>query len=498
VTLMPKRAVVVVHGIGQHQPYEMARTLTDSLLRIARETDPSARVEQVVPEVQAAIKTPPGRIYRVIKSTDMDMFVDVYEAYWAPLTAGLTSFLGIVWWLLVNTFIPSRMVRRPSGKTLYDVAASVCVLAIVALAYYGLFGALLQTTARVAPVVDQSRIYTPQVSFDLSRGISGTGQSLQLLRDSWIAPTRIPLGVLSVSNLGRVLSPVTLLYLLGTAVAVYALFQFVFRLGELLSDTRQFVRNIPSHVTILGISACVYLLALGSVVPEFFTYGYIYVAFRLVNLWIQKYFVNYIGDIEVYVTRDSKNARFIAREQIRSRAVDAIKAAVTSREDYAEVLVLGHSLGSVVGLDALRELRQQAGTVLSLNQFSRLTTFVTFGSPLEKTRFFFDRVSPDGGDRWMEFLREIQQTFLRQFPLPPQPPQLGQPPQPAGLAHRISWYNFWYFTDIIANSLESYNDIPVRDLVQVTQLPHPGARPWVHSAYVVDDRFLRPLYARLF
>jgi uncharacterized membrane protein len=229
---MPKRALVVVHGIGQHQPYEMARTLTDGLLRIARETDPSATVEQIVPEVQADIKTPPGRIYRVMKSTGMDMFADVYEAYWAPLTAGLTSFVGIVWWLLINTFIPSRMVRRPSGKTLYDVTVSACVLALVALAYYGLFGALLQTTAKVASVLDQSRVYTLQVSFDLSRGISATGQSLQSLRNSWIAPTRIPLGVLSVSNLGRVLSPVTLLYLLGTAVGVYALFQFVFQLGD--------------------------------------------------------------------------------------------------------------------------------------------------------------------------------------------------------------------------------------------------------------------------
>lgn len=495
---MPKRAVVVVHGIGQHQPYEMARTLTDGLLRIAREADPGAWVEQFVPEVQADINTPPGRIYRVMKSTNEDMFVDVYEAYWAPLTAGLTSFLGIVWWLLINTFIPSRMVRRPSGKTLYDVAVSASVLAVVALAYYGLFGALLQTTTRVASVLDQSRVYAPQVSFDLSRGILGTGQSLQLLRDSWIAPTRIPLGVLSVSNLGRVLSPVTLLYLLGTAVGVYALFQFLFQLGELLSDTREFARHILAHVIILGVAACVYLLALGSVVPEFFTYGYIYVASRLVNLGIQKYFVDYIGDIEVYVTRDSKSARFIARDQIRGRAVDAIKAAVTSREDYAEVLVLGHSLGSVVGLDALRELRRQAGTVLSLDQFNRLTTFITFGSPLEKTRFFFDRVSPDDGGRWMEFLREIQQTFLQQFPLPLQQAPPGQKPKPTGLAHRIHWHNFWYFADIIANSLESYNDFPVRDLVQVTQLPQPGASPWVHSMYLVDDRFLRPLYARLF
>ena len=494
---MPKRAVVAIHGIGQHQPYEMARTLTDGLLRIARETDPSATVEQIVPEAQPGIETPPGRIYRVVRSTDANMFVDVYEAYWAPLTAGLTSFLGIVWWLLSNTFIPSRLMRRPSGKTLYDVAVSVVALTLVALAYYWLFGSLLETTTRVASTVNQSQTYTLQFSFDLGRGVSGTAQSLRVLRGSWAAPSRIPLGALSVSNLGRVLSPITLVYLLATAVGVYALFQFLFQLGELVGDPPEFARHLPAHLLIIGTWACVYLLALGSVLPEFFTYGYIYAAFYLVNLWIQKYFVDYIGDIEVYVTRDSKSARFTAREQIRSRAVDAIKAAVTSREDYAEVLVLGHSLGSVVGLDALRELRQQAGTVLLPPQFSRLSTFVTFGSPLEKTRFFFDRISPDDGAQWTDFLREIQQTFVQQTVLPAAPGGPGQAP-PAGVAHRIAWYNFWYFIDIIANGLESYNDAQVPDLVQVTRLPQPGASPWVHSAYLVDDRFLRPLYARLF
>ncbi len=492
---MPKRAVVAVHGIGQHQPYEMARALAAGLVRMAEEHGATATVEEIVPTPQPGSETPPGRIYRVVTSTARDAFVDVYEAYWAPLTAGLTSFLGIMWWLFINTFIPSRIMRRPQGKALFDVGVSVVSVTLIAAAYYCLFGALLQTTDAVIQKRDGGpAVYMPQFTFNPGPGVSGTAKSLQILRGSWTAPSRLPLGRLSVGALGQLLSPVTLVSLLVTAAGVYALFQFIYRVGDVVTDLRDFGRRAVVNLVILGASAYVYLLVLGAVTPEFFAYGYVYVAYRLVNLWVKKYFVDYIGDIEVYVSRDSKCARFTAREQIRGRAVDAIRAALTSREDYAEVLVLGHSLGSVVGLDALREVRRQAGTALTFDQFRRLTAFVTFGSPLEKTRFFFDRISPNDGGRWIEFLREIQQTFRVLMP--------ATGPVP-GREHRIRWYNFWYFADLIANSLESYNDsrMPdarMPDLVRVNQLPHPGTSPWVHSAYFDDDNFLRPIYALLF
>lgn len=493
---MGKRAVVAVHGIGQHQPYEMAGALADGLVRVAEERGASAMIEQIVPKPQPGSETPPGRIYRVVTSADPNTFVDIYEAYWAPLTAGLTSFLGIIWWLFINTFIPSRIMRRPNSKTLFDVGVSVVSVALIAVAYYCLFGALLETTQAVTRAfAGGSAVYAPQFAFDLGRGFSGTLKSLQILNGSWAAPSRLPLGTLSLGSLSQVLSPVTLVWLLATAAGVYALFQFIYRVGQLVTDLREFGRRAAANLIILAASVGAYLLALGSVTPEFFTYGYIYVAYRLVNLWVTKYFVDYIGDIEVYVSRDSKNARFMAREQIRGRAVDAIRAALTSREDYAEVLVLGHSLGSVVGLDALREVRRQAGTALTFDQFRRVAAFVTFGSPLEKTRFFFDRISPNDGGRWIEFLREIQQTFRVLMPASAAGPATVPVP---GREHRIRWYNFWYFADLIANSLASYNDARVPDLVTVSQLPQPGMSPWVHSAYFDDDNFLRPVYALLF
>jgi hypothetical protein len=518
---MAKRAVVAVHGIGQHQPYEMSSALAQGLVRIARERGVVAAVEEIVPAPLPGGAPSPGRIYRIVTSADPDTFVDLYEAYWAPLTAGLTSFAGIVWWLFLNTFIPSRLLARPTVKTLFDVGVSALTLAIIGAAYYLLFGAFLQTTSAVARAVANpgaslgaggalaalaapaaaAPVYLPNVSLDFGRGVAGTAASWHILSAGWSAPARLPLGVLSIDTLGRILSPVTLVWLLATAAGVYALFQFVYRLGAVAVDPGDFTKHACGNAVILAASAAVYLLALGAVTPEFFTYGYVYVGFRLVNLSVRKYFVEYLGDIEVYVGRDSKSARFTAQEGIRGRAVDAVRSALMSRENYAEVVVLGHSLGSVVGLDAIRELRRQAGAALAAEDFRRLSTFVTFGSPLEKTRFFFDRVSPQNGSRWTEFLRDVQQTFIALIPRSggaPEAEAAVSTAAPATEAHRIRWLNYWYFADVIANSLDSYNDRRFPDLVRTTRLPQPGPSPWVHSAYFDDDRFLRPVYAMLF
>ncbi len=495
---MAKRAAVVIHGIGQQQPYEMARAFANGLLQIAPRQDQDASrlvfLEQVIPPMPAQPDTqvPPGRIYRA-RAADNSAIVDVYEAYWAPLTTGMTNFFSIVGWIIVNTFIPSRLLRVPSWKTVYDAVFTVVFLAIVALLYYGLFGALLLTTMEVLRDLSHQPPPVPTLhplalgpTLDAARHTLG-----HLLWDSWSAPSRIELDKASLGAVGRVLSPLTFGWLLATAVGIYCLFQVLFRLMELAmqcwrdlrsSGNRVLLRWPPGrlvgHLVILLLLGFAYLRARSYVTSEFFAYGYIYVVFRLLYMWLKKYFVDYIGDIEVYVTRDSKSARFAAREQIRSSAVDAIKAALMSTENYTEVLVFGHSLGSVIGLDAIRELRREAGrTALTGAQFDRLTCFVTFGSPLEKTRFFFERISPNDPGQWRDFLDEVQKTFLEDAE-----------------TRRIYWTNFWYFADVVANSLESYND-GVPDLVRLYRLRKRGV--WVHSDYVLDAHFLAPVYRRL-
>jgi len=506
---MPKRAAVVIHGIGRQQPYQTARAFADGLISVASEK-PS--LEQIIPQMrpdqaagtsgqalpQSHGQVPPGRVYRITSGNTM---IDVYEAYWAPLTTGLTSFLGLLWWLSVNTFVPSRLLSVPTRKTVHDVSVAIFFLAIVTVVYYFLFGALLLTTHEV--LLDLGSPPKPPLlagppSWDPRPGwANAVGSFWHLLKDSWRAPWTIELGKVGLGSISNVLSPVTLGWLLYTVVGIYCMFQFLYRITELVGDLRDRDERVKLlrwppwpiprwrlivHLLIALAFGYVYVAVSSGVKPKFFAYGTIYVMFQLAYLAVRTTFVDYIGDIEVYVTRDSKSARFAAREEIRSRAVDVIKAALMSAEKYEDVVVLGHSLGSVIGLDAIREVRREAGrTDLTQADFRALKSFVTFGSPLEKTRFFFERLSPDDPRQWRGFLREIQQTFA-------QDADTG----------RISWTNFWYFPDVVANSLATYNSEEMPDLLESFELSSPWyAFFWAHNQYVVDKQFLGPILRRL-
>lgn len=502
---MAKRAIVVVHGIGQAKPYEMARVFADGLRRVALQgNDGIPWVTQVAPEVAPVPSAqPPGRIYRFVRSTAPDAYVDIYEAYWAPLTAGGTNFLSIVWWLLVNTFVPTRLLGWPSRKTFSDVGFATAFLVLVAAVYYWLFGGFILATRDVLKELAKELAGTnppvplvhplPPLSMIFGASLRELGH---LCWDGWGAPWSVALGNVGAGSLGNVLAPVTFGWLVATVVGVYALAQFLFRLAELAGDLagggpgRAALFASPlrpvANLVVLAVWGGLYLAASGYVTPAFFAFGYIYIAFQLVNLWVKKYFVDYIGDIQIYVTRDSKSGRFVIRDEIRERAIDAITSALLSAEEYEEVLVFGHSLGSVIGLDAIRELRRALGGIVTPAQFNRLTAFVTFGSPLEKTRFFFERVSPDDPGPWRDFLEDIELTFLADAE-----------------TRRIYWTNFWYFADLVANSLGSYNsglasrDGEERKLVRIYELPARRGRIWVHSDYAMDDNFLKPVYRRL-
>lgn len=495
---MAKRAIVVIHGIGQAKPYEMARVFADGLSRIAfQRNDGVPWVTQVAPTVGPALGAqPPGRIYRFVRSTDPEAYIDIYEAYWAPLTTGTTNFLSIIWWLIINTFVPTRLLGWPSRKTFSDIRFAVVFLMLVVAAYYGLLGAFLVTSR------DVLRELTGTPPLPLIHPLPLFGTILQaamreigyLAWECWGAPWSVALGNVGADSLGRVFAPITFAWLVVTVVGVYALAQFLFRVAELAGDAvgggpgRTALLASPirpfAHLAVLAFWGCLYLLVSGYVPPRFFAFGYVYIVFQLVNLWVKNYFVDYIGDIQIYVTRDSKSGRFVIRDKMRGTAVDALSAALLSAEDYEEVLVFGHSLGSVIGLDAIRELRRALGGAVTPAQFNRLTAFVTFGSPLEKTRFFFERVSPDDPGPWRDFLEDVELTFLADA-------ETG----------RIYWTNFWYFADVVANSLDSYNSALVAQdgtkLVRIYELPRRRGRVWVHSDYAVDDNFLRPIYRRL-
>ena len=120
------------------------------------------------------------------------------------------------------------------------------------------------------------------------------------------------------------------------------------------------------------------------------------------SAWLlRRVLVGYLGDIAVYVTADAKAASYAARTAILDQSTTALARLLRDdRCGFDQVIVAGHSLGSVIAYDTINELLSRvwaAGDQLGRgvepaverDDLTRLHGLVTFGSPLDKIYYLF-------------------------------------------------------------------------------------------------------------
>jgi hypothetical protein len=226
------------------------------------------------------------------------------------------------------------------------------------------------------------------------------------------------------------------------------------------------------------------------------------------------FFVNFLGDVQIYCTHD-ENARFYQmRKQIvntvESVILQVLRATVGVVETrrvvpaeffvepeasvdplYDRVYIAGHSLGSTISVDALlniHDLYREKG--LGASAWRRIRALITFGTAVEKTKFFFDVRKPTvsfSPDYWRD---DVYGDLFSD--------DVGVLDRDDN-SHGIYWANYWYFTDIVANEVDSYrrpggpHDAPVSGAPVCANARLGSAfapwHPWVHSDYLGDDRF---------
>lgn len=169
--------------------------------------------------------------------------------------------------------------------------------------------------------------------------------------------------------------------------------------------------------------------------------------------------VDVIGDVALYTSTDVKSEYFPVRQRILDGAVATIEALFGSTEPvYGRIVVVGHSLGSVVGYDALNRInnRMNAG-ITDRAAASKITGFVTLGSPLDKIAFFFRR----RGGKEQTILRQMvgQNVSFRSRDIDDDLSSL----QPRLESHiedlvgaKLTWLNFWDPKDPISGHLDFY------------------------------------------
>ena len=163
---------------------------------------------------------------------------------------------------------------------------------------------------------------------------------------------------------------------------------------------------------------------------------------------VRRFLVQYLGDVVVYVESHTVDRFAALRTRIRDCVTDRARAiyGATGKEAYDKVVVVGHSLGSVVSFDVLNQLLcedaidQQAGRP-GRNVASRTPLFLTFGSPLDKTSFIF-AIQHRRTTQAREALAASSQPMLQDYAWRPE-----------------RWINIYSPWDIISGALE-YFDLP--------------------------------------
>lgn len=161
------------------------------------------------------------------------------------------------------------------------------------------------------------------------------------------------------------------------------------------------------------------------------------------------FLVQSVGDVVAYVSAHRASRFTEIRRAIQTEArkvarnVYASRVADSGELEYDDVIIVGHSLGSVVAYDMLNDsingdllARENGGEVLDVVARTRL--LLTLGSPLDKTAFIFRTQKDDAPLR--EALAAAAQPMIVSYDNRPR-----------------RWVNIWSRFDWVSGSLEYYD-----------------------------------------
>jgi hypothetical protein len=194
---------------------------------------------------------------------------------------------------------------------------------------------------------------------------------------------------------------------------------------------------------------------------------------------VRWFLIEYLGDVVAYVEPQALDKFYELRRQIKD-SVGTTARIVYGMQEYEDILVVGHSLGSVVAYDVLnRLLIEEPIGPRRLSVRARTKLLLTFGSPLDKTAFLFG--AQGTGTEAREALAASVQPLISD--------QNARPP----------WINVSSPFDIISGSLDFY-DLPDRSNRNFVQNERdPDASTWIaaHSEYWQNKKIFQLLMQHL-
>ncbi|SFS96492.1 hypothetical protein [Marininema halotolerans] len=202
---------------------------------------------------------------------------------------------------------------------------------------------------------------------------------------------------------------------------------------------------------------------------------------RLIMSNSEKLVVDYLGDVATYTTTDKRLSQYATRLEILNGAIAKVRYLL--EKDCEHLILLGHSLGSVIAYDVLNgiHLAIQSDPVFK-DHHHALKKLITFGSPLDKVAFFLSDQTPVTYSikRWM--INNL--LSYRQLHTPPTFPGFVQTtPFLEPILEQLPWENYWDPKDPISGPLDYYTH------VENIQVDNGLSWGYAHSGYWTNNHF---------
>lgn len=395
-------AVLVIHGMGQQIEFETldlverglrdrerlaagrSRTLTAArLVRLGEE--PFRRLEMTLTGPSGARRD-----------------VHLYEAYWAPLTEGRVTLRDVLWLLYRASALRHKPFQRwIFGKRWEFDPHSQTVSYVKHAMFFVLAFLVLNAVALSA------------LAISLIRGPEASWMSSALISDlSWPLAAILLLAVLFAGSLGlrrkvkkrgvgtgtRAVESTLNYWIRGNLWLTVGVTEF----GALAALTLfLWHRGMPRDPYEGGLLPDLLGWAEGPAL--FLLRAGLWGSFFVVAWVLRGILIQYIGDVAAYISPNALDRFSDLRNEIQTCVAKAARAIYTSGAgsaaawQYDRILLVGHSLGSLIGYDTLNRLLNEDALAGGRMQVSgRTPLFLTLGSPLDKTAFIFAQQGQSG------------------------------------------------------------------------------------------------------
>jgi len=132
-----------------------------------------------------------------------------------------------------------------------------------------------------------------------------------------------------------------------------------------------------------------------SPLPRWVSVALLGIGLPYLTIKVRYYLSNFVSDVMFWTMQEEKDGRFARRKEILNGAIKTLTHVL--RDPHCKrVVVVGHSLGSAIAYESLlkmgrrRNARKGYGLPLELERLDLISHFITIGSPIDWTHYFFE------------------------------------------------------------------------------------------------------------